>query len=298
MLNDPDRAISDEMVACVVRLSTFESFSGDHAGWRAHANALVEIVRQRGGLQSLGYIKRQCYESDIMGAMVGGTRPLFSPVPETELVPVAVFPIDELTLDSTAVAMLIGTGFSGVVTNPMLAQTLRNMRGLLQDLLDIEESRAFSPEMLLFNTKRTFAEYPLLSLPYTHLPLTRLEDSLRLAALIFSNRVFRNYPPSSGVHVSLLMQLQASLNFFEQGVTNEVLWIALVAGAVTTSQHPQLRSFFGDIMNKVRVGLGLHTWQKAKDVLETFLWHGGRLDDAALAFWIEESIVEGSRYGA
>ncbi|MCJ1394400.1 hypothetical protein MMC18_007278 [Xylographa bjoerkii] len=94
MLQDKDRAISDEMVACMVKLSTFESFSGDHRGWRAHADALVEIVRRRRGLQSLGYVKGQCNETDVMGAMVGGTRPRFCPVPETDLVPLLVFLID------------------------------------------------------------------------------------------------------------------------------------------------------------------------------------------------------------
>jgi hypothetical protein len=290
MLQDPQRAISDEMVASVVRLSTFESFSGDHAGWRAHADALVEIVRRRGGLQSLGYVKRQCYESDIMGAMVGGTRPLFSPVTETDLVPLPIFPIDELTLDSTTVALLMGTGFgNGVVANPLLAQTLRNMRGLLEDLLHIEDSRVFSPEMLLFTTKRTFVEYPLLSLPFTHLQLSTLENCVRLAGIIFSNRVFRNHPPSSGVHVSLLLQLRAAMGFLEVAATKVMLWIIVVAGAVTTGERSEPRGWFGERLRTVREGLGVVTWRECREVLEGFLWHSERLDEAGLGFWIEES---------
>lgn len=289
MLQDENRAISDEMVACVVRLSTFESFSGDHKGWRAHADALVEIVRRRGGLQRLGYVKRQCYESDIMGAMVGGTRPLFRPVPEIDLVPLPVFPIDERTLDSTTVTVLDGTGFANIIANPLLAQTLRDMRGLLTDLSTIEDSRVFSPHMLLFTTKRTFIEYPLLSLPYAHVGVSPLENSVRLAALIFSNRVFRNHPASSGVHVSLLMQLQASLSFFDPMPSRVMLWITVTAGCVTTDEHPAIRSWFGLLLRSVRAGLGINTWRECKDVLGTFLWHGGRLDDAALAFWIVES---------
>lgn len=290
MLHDKDRAISDEMVACIVRLSTFESFAGDHAGYRSHSDALVEIVRRRGGLQNLGYVKRQCYECDIMGAMVGGTRPMFSPVPETDIVPVPVFPIDESSLDIKAVTLLFGTGFGNVVMNPMLAYTLRKMRELRDDLLEIEASRIFSPEMLLFTTKRVFNEYPLLYLPFSQLPLTPLENSIRLAALIFSNRVFRNHPPTSGVHVSLLMQLQASLSVFEQLPSNIMLWIALAAGSVTTLQNASLRSYFGSLMRTVREGLRIDTWQECKDILEIFLWHRARLDDDALAFWIEESI--------
>lgn len=291
MLQDPLRAISDEMVACVVRLSTFESFSGDHAGWRAHADALVEIVRRRGGLQSLGYVKRQCYESDIMGAMVGGTRPLFTPVPETDLVPLPVFPIDELSLDSTTCALLEDTGFSdGIVTHSLLAQTLRNMRSLLTDLLHIEDSRFFSPDMLLFTTKRTFIEYPLLSLPFMHLGLTPLENSIRLAGIIFSNRVFRNHPPSSGVHVSLLIQLRASLGEVEVLPPSRVmLWILVMAGAVTTGERGEIREWFGGRLRGVREGLGVMTWGECREVVEEFLWHAGRLEEAALGFWIEES---------
>ncbi|MCJ1403859.1 hypothetical protein MMC11_007082 [Xylographa trunciseda] len=291
MLQDKTRAISDEMVACMVRLSTFESFSGDHQGWRSHADGLVEIVRRRRGLQSLDYVERQCNEIDVMGAMVDGTRPRFSPVPETDLVPLSVFPIDELTLDSTTVALLVGTGFARTITNPMLAQTLRNMRGLLIDLLDIEDSGTFPPEMVLFTKKRTFIEYPLLSLPFTHLALSPLEDSIRLAGIIFSNCVFRNYPPSSDIHVSLLMQLQASLSFFNPSLSNAILWIAVTAGSVTTYENPALRSYFGALLRSVCEELGIHAWHECKEVLETFLWHRGRFDDAASTFWIEESIV-------
>ena len=82
MLEDEKEATSDEMIGCVVRLSSYEIFSGDHNGWKAHANALKEIVCRRGGLQNLGLrggIKRQCYESDLMGSMIGGTCPVFSP---------------------------------------------------------------------------------------------------------------------------------------------------------------------------------------------------------------------------
>ncbi|MCJ1381427.1 hypothetical protein MMC17_004537 [Xylographa soralifera] len=242
MLQDDDRAISDEMVSCMVSLSIFESFSGDHRGWRAHADALVEIVRRRRGLQSLGYIEHQCNDIDVMGAMVDGTRPRFSPVPGTDLVPLSVFPIDELTLDSTTMALLVGTSFTRIVSNPLLAQTLRNMRGLLADLLDIEDSRTFPPETLLFTTKRTFIEYPLLSLPFTYLALSPVEDSIRLTGIIFSNRVIRNQPPSSAIHVSLLMQLQASLSFFNPSFSNSILWIAVIAGSVTSYEEPALRS--------------------------------------------------------
>ena len=291
MLHDPQQAVSDEVVACVVRLSTFESFAGDAAGWRAHADALVEIVRRRGGLQNLGYVKRQCYESDIMGAMVGGGKPLFSPVPEVDLVPSPLFPVDVATLDGGgARALLVGTGFADMVTNPLLAQTLADMRVLLGDLLGIEDSRVFSPEMLLFTTKRTFIEYPLLSLPYTHLSMTPLEDSIRLAAIVFSNRVFRNHPPSSGVHVSLLLQLRASLAVFELEPSYAMLWIVLVAGSVTTPENSDLRAYFGGLLRTVRDFWGIGTWRECKEVLGNHLWHSGRLDDAALAFWIEESI--------
>lgn len=79
-------------------------------------------------------------------------------------------------MDSTTVASLVGTGFANIVSDPMLAQTLRSMCGLLTVLLNIENDRAFSPEMLFFTTERTFIEYPLLFLPLTHLFLQPIED--------------------------------------------------------------------------------------------------------------------------
>lgn len=99
-----------------------------------------------------------------MGSMIGGTKPVFSPVPEYELTNQPIFPIDMLatsppTLLPGGIALLSNTGFCNVVSagylTPPMIQTLYQMRCLIADLQTIENSKAFSPEMLLFTTKRT-----------------------------------------------------------------------------------------------------------------------------------------------
>ena len=154
-------------------------------------------------------------------------------------------------------------------------------------------------------------EYPLLSLKTTRQPpqtshgtipypanhLCNLQEPIRLAALTFSNRVFRNHPPSSGVHTSLLTQLQSSLELTKlapscwEPYSAVLLWICVLAGGVATHDRPAIRAWFGALLRDVCAALEIDSWDVCRWLLNKFLWHNGRLDETGLAFWKEEYSV-------
>ena len=303
MLEDEQEATSDEMIGCVVRLSSYEIFTGDHNGWKAHANALKEIVRRRGGLQNWGLrggIKRQCYESDVMGSMLGGTCPVFKPVPETLFCPDdPILPIDLAIAQwsnnsSESEALLTGSGFhglasSGLITTP-LVHVLACLCLLMLDLHAIESSTTFAPNMLLLTTKRIFADYALLSLKFTYndIYVGPFREPVRSASLIFSNRVFRDYPPTSGVHVALVAQLKAALQVYEPAEAwteyeSILLWVCWVGGVVATTPEPRL--WFERQLKLVCESIKITSWEVCRWVLNNLLWHDGRLEEAGHNFW-------------
>ncbi|RAK98065.1 uncharacterized protein BO80DRAFT_413128 [Aspergillus ibericus CBS 121593] len=52
-LNDPDKALSNDAFAAVVRLLTFERYWGTEAEWKVHRNGLQRMIHARGGLHQL-----------------------------------------------------------------------------------------------------------------------------------------------------------------------------------------------------------------------------------------------------
>ncbi|KAJ9193479.1 transcriptional regulator family: Fungal Specific TF [Paecilomyces variotii] len=52
-LNDPARALSDEVFAAVLRLLTFERYWGTESEWRIHRDGLQRMIEARGGIEAL-----------------------------------------------------------------------------------------------------------------------------------------------------------------------------------------------------------------------------------------------------
>jgi len=52
-LSDPELAVRDGTIAAVVRLFTFERYWGTESAWRLHQRGLSQLVKQRGGLNTL-----------------------------------------------------------------------------------------------------------------------------------------------------------------------------------------------------------------------------------------------------
>ena len=226
------------------------------------------------------------------------------PVPETLFCPDdPILPIDLATANSSnplpeSEALLTSSGFhdlasSGLITTP-LVHILARMCLLMLDFHAIEASTAFAPKMLLFTTKRIFVEYALLSIKFTYndIDVGPFQEPVRLASLIFSNRVFRDYPPTSGVHVALVAQLKAALQVYEPTEAwteyeSLLLWVCCVGGVVARTPEPRL--WFQRKLKMVCESMKITSWEVCRWVLNNLLWHDGRLEEAGHDFWEAES---------
>ncbi|RTE83572.1 hypothetical protein BHE90_001816 [Fusarium euwallaceae] len=52
-MEDPERALSDDVLAAVLRLLTYERYWGTEAEWHVHYNGLSNLIQARGGIEAL-----------------------------------------------------------------------------------------------------------------------------------------------------------------------------------------------------------------------------------------------------
>ncbi|KAM0553320.1 hypothetical protein ACHAPJ_007333 [Fusarium lateritium] len=52
-MDDPELALSDDVLAAVLRLLTYERYWGTEAEWHVHYNGLSDLIAARGGIESL-----------------------------------------------------------------------------------------------------------------------------------------------------------------------------------------------------------------------------------------------------
>ncbi|KAI8713776.1 hypothetical protein NCS52_01223200 [Fusarium sp. LHS14.1] len=52
-MDDPQRALSDDVLAAVLRLLTYERYWGTEAEWHVHYNGLSNLIQARGGIEAL-----------------------------------------------------------------------------------------------------------------------------------------------------------------------------------------------------------------------------------------------------
>lgn len=119
------------------------------------------------------------------------------------------------------------------------------------------------------------------------------EQCCSIAAHIYSNMIFRNFPPDSPVQVSLLHQLKQALEDSDMDIAwaqnlEMLLWIMFSASAVARG-YP-VRSWFRKELrgftSRIRVILGM-SWEDMKRMLQKFLWPDASCEDAGRGLWEE-----------
>lgn len=66
-----------------------------------------------------------------------------------------------------------------------------------------------------------------------------------------------------------------------------------MAGGVAArgNSRPEMRRWFKDLLRDACTVLKIESWEVCRWLLDTFLWHNARLDEAGLAFWNEKEDV-------
>lgn len=79
-LEDPNRATSDQLIAAVAKMASYEALFGDRDIFNTHMTGLTRMVTLRGGLPNLGLdglLERILLWIDINATLIVGRHPYF-----------------------------------------------------------------------------------------------------------------------------------------------------------------------------------------------------------------------------
>ena len=215
-----------------------------------------------------------------------GTKPRFEPIKYKKLTShTKKFPEDGGTnpMSSDRAREIPGLTICGGYRDDLVNvfQDLHNMTIILQTV------KCFTvDQMVAFGNVRSCIEHRLLCLPkqcpYHGTRETQcLYESNRLAALIYSNYVFRSFPPTFPLLVALKHSLTEVFDRKEQAelevaseddiLSGAVLWIYCMGAILALSDNE--KNWFAVRIAKVILAMGLDSWTDCDYQLKTrFLW--------------------------
>jgi len=141
---------------------------------------------------------------------------------------------------------------------------------------------------------RNGAQHMLLSLSpqpdYMSTSEVTLYTVCRISLLIYSNMVIFPLPPVSGVSARLCTALKDSLgnetsSSAWRNAPKLIIW-ALILGGISDGSDVE-RPWFINKYVQLSSSLAINTWEQLKQCLNSFLWLGFVLDQAAISFWAE-----------
>ncbi len=167
-------------------------------------------------------------------------------------------------------------------------------------------------EIISFNKLSSAVEHRLLSIrvsSHRNTPRTQLEaavyEACRIAALLCSNCIFRDFSPKAVAVRALREGLMLAINEIETTPTADVqdfeellLWVYFIGGMLSTLAETE---WFAGRVAKAMVTLGFEDWLEVEQCLTRCLWTEKMRNRYCLAFWEEVKICiddVGNRGGA
>lgn len=156
--------------------------------------------------------------------------------------------------------------------------------------------------MISFSDRRASVEYRLTSMSSTDGILKPADDhryiqeSSRIAALLYANRVLRAMPNNAamiGQLLHLLMRCLQRTNLDRRwGKYSELLlWVLFLGGTATTTAADHI--WFVTQVTILAAALKLKSWMEVKGILERYLYPEHVLEKLCISFWedIEAALV-------
>ncbi|MCJ1283158.1 hypothetical protein MMC26_002485 [Xylographa opegraphella] len=290
-LGCPKKRMSDTSIAAVALLAGMENICGNVDVLKVHLDALEKLVGMRGGSENLGnggILHTTVFCQDILAATMMGTKPRFEPTKYRKLV------------SHTRQFRKEG----GTNPKPKPSDKARDIPGLaicggyhddfvniFQDLYNISTvlqtvNRFTLDQMVAFESLRSRIEHSLLCLP-KQCPYHGIRESHcvyepnRLAALIYSNYVFRGFTPKFPLLMALKQSLTDVLSRKEQAelevaseddiLSGAVLWIYCMGAILALTEKE--KDWFAVRIAKVIIAMGLDDWSDCDYQLKSrFLW--------------------------
>ena len=206
----------------------------------------------------------------------------------------------------TSIPQLLFQGCPYVAIGPGI-RTLANSSSISKDLVNILEDMSYLTAFLELPSQSStgtqqihyfdalsLIEHRILSLStgndtqYGAINSGKIDETCRLAALIYINIVFRELQPTSAVHATLASRLRISLiqTDFKScwGTLSEaLLWILFIGGSVAM-QEPT-KSWLMSALENVCSHLKLQSWCDARDILTKYLWCDRIWEERCKSVW-------------
>ena len=207
-----------------------------------------------------------------------------------------ILPVDDLSLlvnrkmDSSP--DLADTGFKTLLENlenfSPLVQSLLELVSLTYDIRGQRDVLTSHDQLFSFTARRSWVEWSLATSE-----TSGIENCVRLGALIYVNIVLRKMPCASAVLRHLTDELKNELDDTTFAIDWEgkrlvLLWVLFHGGAAATEEETK-KWYLVHLIRECRE-LGLQTWSKVLDFLDSFLWARCDLVNRCKPLWCEITV--------
>ena len=206
----------------------------------------------------------------------------------------------------TSIPQLLFQGCPYIAVGPGI-RTLANSSSISKDLVNVLEDMSYltsflelpgqsstGTQQMRYFDALSLIEHRILSVPigndtqYGAIDGGNIDETCRLAALIYINIVFRELQPNSAVHATLTNRLRISLmqTDFKScwGTLSEaLLWVLFIGGSVAM-QEPT-KSWLMFTLENVCSHLKLQSWCNARDILSKYLWCDRIWEERCKSIW-------------
>lgn len=280
--------ISEGTIFAVLRLAYLESIRGNHNGYLVHLNGAFDLVKARGGLQTLnvpGGVE-QLVMTDVKCATMSGTSKLCFPIPWRE----AALPPEEKHYFSPPANSELSLLGSRLLQGPLKLHA--DLTRIIRDLREVVWLIELSPRALKcghtidwFRHERWIrrqtlsVEHRLLSLPPSAID-SDIVRAIRLTILIYTNLTLITLIPTSALQV-LLPRLRrwisrSPLDTYWEPYTDALFWALCIGLHLSQGSEHELW-FLGRVADAADF-LGLRGWDEAQELLIGFFyleWYHG-----------------------
>ncbi|TID25372.1 hypothetical protein E2P81_ATG04471 [Venturia nashicola] len=262
----------DSIIGAISCLVSLENGLNNTTTWQVHSRGLSELVRAKGGIQSIdSSLRTKVCRSDIEGAVDTLTLPVFPPVPptSTQLTPVTQSTTHSLSasLDATLSTIAKDIADFTILLNDMLEYHIP------VDPVDLDEHL-----MIFFHRLLSFTPDP-------HNPL---DHAFKIASLLFLKSLMRPLSTLAQTSAFLASNLKSSLCLVRDAPRSLTLWLGFW-GLQASREGSEERGWFTDkILADVMVLKGrMCAWDELRIDLVKVFWVGNIFDAYSRIVWEE-----------
>ena len=239
-----------------------------------------------------------CRRLDVCGATLTQSKPRFPPIGHTASIS-RPYIHDIHAHPAVIVGPEIRSLANSLSISNDLANVLEDMSYLTAFVEFPHHDGSISQDSTYFDDQRASIEYRILAMPdeddkqHGTAKAENIQEPCRLAALIYTNMVFRKAQPSTAIHTTLTSRLRTALVHTDLmscwgNLGEMLLWVLFMGGAVAL--RGRIRSWFVSILSIVCSQMMIKSWHDIKKILIKYLWSDRIWEERCKYLWIEVEV--------